>query len=80
MRLASYHCSTPLIINISKFQLRVNPFPRYYAMSVIKNIGLIFLAIYLILVAVALIFGIITPSVLLGLIALVAAVFILIGK
>jgi hypothetical protein len=49
-------------------------------MKFTRNIGFIFLAIYLILVAVALIFSILTPSVLLGLIALVAAVGILIGR
>jgi hypothetical protein len=69
---------------VSLFRLYQNPdltstlFRRDSYM--IRNLGFILLAIYLILVAVALIFSILTPSVLLGIIALAAAVFILIGK
>lgn len=50
-------------------------------MTFIKNIGFIFLAVYLILVALtALTPGIAIPSVVVGIVALVAAIFILIGK
>ena len=51
------------------------------ALIITKNIGFILLAVYLILVGVAAIFpafGI--PSIIYGIIALVAGVFILIGK
>lgn len=50
-------------------------------MKLINNIGLILLAVYLILVAVtALMPGVAIPSVIVGIIALAAAIFILLGK
>ena len=50
-------------------------------MRLINNIGFILLAVYLILVAiVALIPDVMMPSVLIGVVALAAAVFILIGR
>lgn len=50
-------------------------------MKIISNIGFILLAVYLILVAIiALIPGIVIPSVVMGIVALVAAIFILIGR
>lgn len=48
-------------------------------MRLINNIGFILLAVYLILVAfVAL--GVMIPSIITGIVALVAAIFILIGR
>lgn len=50
-------------------------------MKIINNIGFILLAIYLILIAItALIPGVIVPSMIFGVVALAAAIFILIGK
>jgi hypothetical protein len=49
-------------------------------MNVTRNIGMLLLALYLIMVAVGLIWAIITPSVVLGVVALLAAVFIIVGK
>ncbi len=50
-------------------------------MKLINNIGLILLAVYLILVAVtALMPGVAIPSIIVGIIALAAAIFILLGK
>ena len=52
-----------------------------YYMRLINNIGFILLAVYLILVAItALIPGIAIPSVIFGVVALAAAIFILIGR
>ena len=50
-------------------------------MSITRNIGMLLLAIYLILVGVGhLVAGFAIPVVLMGVLALVAGVFILIGK
>ncbi|KTD03097.1 hypothetical protein [Legionella feeleii] len=50
-------------------------------MTFIKNIGFIFLAVYLILVALSTLApGISIPSIVVAIVALVAAIFILIGK
>lgn len=50
-------------------------------MKMINNIGFIFLAVYLILVAIiALMPNVAIPSVVIGIVALVAAIFILIGR
>lgn len=50
-------------------------------MKFINNIGFIFLAVYLILVGIAaLIPGIVLPGLLFGILAIVAGVFILMGK
>ena len=50
-------------------------------MKLISNLGFIFLAVYLILVAItALIPGIMIPSFIFGIVALVAAIFILMGR
>jgi hypothetical protein len=51
------------------------------AIAVIRNIGFILLAIYLILVGISnLIPGLLLPSILYGILALAAGIFILIGK
>lgn len=49
-------------------------------MNFTKNIGMLLLAIYLILAGLALLFAIVIPSVLMGILAVLAGVFILIGK
>lgn len=50
-------------------------------MRFINNIGFIFLAVYLILVAfMALIPSIIIPGIILGIVALIAGIFILLGR
>lgn len=50
-------------------------------MRLINNIGFILLSVYLILVAItALIPGIAIPSIIFGIVALAAAIFILIGR
>ena len=49
-------------------------------MNFTKNIGMLLLAVYLILAGLGLLFGIIIPSVLMGILAVLAGVFILIGK
>ena len=49
-------------------------------MNFTKNIGMLLLAVYLILAGLGLLFGIMIPSVLMGILAVLAGVFILIGR
>jgi hypothetical protein len=49
-------------------------------MNFTKNIGMLLLAIYLILAGVGLLFAFVIPSVLMGILAVLAGVFILIGR
>jgi len=49
-------------------------------MNFTKNIGMLLLAIYLILAGLGLLFAIVIPSVAMGILAVLAGVFILIGK
>jgi hypothetical protein len=49
-------------------------------MNFTKNIGMLLLAVYLILAGLGLLFGFMIPSVLMGILAVLAGVFILIGK
>ncbi len=49
-------------------------------MNFTKNIGMLLLAIYLILAGLGLLFAIVIPSVLMGILAVLAGVFILIGR
>ena len=49
-------------------------------MTITRNIGMLLLAIYLILIGIIAIAGIAIPPVLTGVIALVAGIFILIGR
>ena len=49
-------------------------------MNFTKNIGMLLLAVYLILAGLGLLFAIVIPSVLMGILAILAGVFILIGK
>ncbi len=49
-------------------------------MNFTKNIGMLLLAVYLILAGVGLLFALVIPSVLMGILAVLAGVFILIGK
>jgi hypothetical protein len=49
-------------------------------MNFTKNIGMLLLAIYLILAGLGLLFAIMIPGVLMGILAILAGVFILIGK
>ena len=49
-------------------------------MNFTKNIGMLLLAIYLILAGLGLLFSIVIPTVVMGILAVLAGVFILIGK
>jgi hypothetical protein len=49
-------------------------------MNFTKNIGMLLLAIYLIIVGLMTLFTIAIPGILLGILALLAGIFILIGK
>ena len=50
------------------------------SMNFTKNIGMLLLAIYLILVGIASLTAIVIPAVLMGILALLAGIFILIGR
>ena len=49
-------------------------------MNFTKNIGMLLLAIYLILAGLGLLFAFAIPSILMGILAIAAGVFILIGR
>lgn len=49
-------------------------------MNFTKNIGMLLLAIYLILVGIMSLAGVVIPGILLGILALLAGIMILIGK
>ena len=49
-------------------------------MNFTKNIGMLLLAIYLILVGIMALFSVAIPAILMGILALAAGIFILIGK
>ena len=49
-------------------------------MNFTKNIGMLLLAIYLILAGIGLLFSVTIPVVLMGILALAAGIFILIGR
>jgi len=50
------------------------------AMNLTKNLGMLLLAIYLILVGITMLFHITIPGIVMGILALVAGILILIGK
>jgi hypothetical protein len=50
------------------------------AMNFNKNIGMLLLAVYLILVGIMALAGVMIPSILLGIVALAAGILILIGR
>ena len=49
-------------------------------MNFTKNIGMLLLAVYLILTGLMLLAGFVIPGIVMGLLALLAGIFILIGK
>jgi hypothetical protein len=49
-------------------------------MNFTKNIGMLLLAIYLIIAGLGILFAFVVPSVLMGVLAVAAGVFILIGR
>jgi hypothetical protein len=49
-------------------------------MNFTKSIGMLLLAIYLILAGIGMLFAIVIPGVLMGILAILAGIFILIGK
>ncbi len=49
-------------------------------MNFTKNIGMLLLAIYLILAGIGMLFAVVIPAVLMGILALAAGIFILIGR
>ena len=54
--------------------------PEKEAMNITKNLGMLLLAIYLILVGITLLFHITIPVIIMGIVALAAGILILIGK
>jgi uncharacterized membrane protein HdeD (DUF308 family) len=56
------------------------PNERLQIMNFTKNIGMLLLAIYLILVGITALISIVIPPIVMGILALVAGIFILIGR
>jgi hypothetical protein len=54
--------------------------PHKEAMNVTKNLGMLLLAIYLILIGITMLFHIAIPAIVMGILALAAGILILIGK
>jgi hypothetical protein len=54
--------------------------PHKGAMNVTKNLGMLLLAIYLILIGITMLFHIAIPAIVMGILALAAGILILIGK
>jgi hypothetical protein len=54
--------------------------PQEGDMNITKNLGMLLLAIYLILAGITLLFHITIPTIIMGILALVAGILILIGK
>ena len=57
-----------------------NPLPQKVFMNFTKNIGHLLLAIYLILVGIVSLAGVGIPPIVMGILALLAGIFLLIGK
>ena len=54
--------------------------PHKGAMNITKNLGMLLLAIYLILLGITMLFHIAIPAIVMGILALAAGILILIGK
>ncbi len=54
--------------------------PQEEAMTITKNLGMILLAIYLILIGITMLFHIAIPAIVMGILALAAGILILIGR
>ena len=76
------------VIWISSFSLRTNNLRRANApgllqkcaMNITKNLGMLLLAIYLILIGITTLFHIAIPAIVMGILALAAGILILIGR
>ena len=67
--------------NITKFEgANALALPQKEAMNITKNLGMLLLAIYLILVGITLLLHITIPTIVMGILALAAGILILIGK
>jgi hypothetical protein len=54
--------------------------PQERAMNITKNLGMLLLAIYLILIGITMLVHVAIPPIVMGILALVAGILILIGK
>ena len=54
--------------------------PQNEAMNITKNLGMLLLAIYLILIGITMLVHLAIPAIVMGILALVAGILILIGK
>jgi hypothetical protein len=54
--------------------------PQERRMNITKNLGMLVLAIYLILIGITMLFHVAIPAIVMGILALAAGILILIGK
>jgi hypothetical protein len=54
--------------------------PQIDAMTITKNLGMLLLAIYLMLIGITVLFHVAIPAIVTGILALVAGILILIGR
>ena len=70
-----------VVTNLSRRERSTPHYRKTHIMNFQKNLGLLLLAIYLILVGImALVAGIVIPPVVMGILALAAGILILIGR
>jgi uncharacterized membrane protein HdeD (DUF308 family) len=69
-----------VVTNFSRRERSASSPNERLTMNFTKNIGMLLLAIYLILAGLGLLFALAIPSVVMGILAIAAGVFILIGR
>jgi hypothetical protein len=69
-----------VVTNLSRRERSTFDLTKGSTMNFTKNIGMLLLAIYLILAGLGLLFGFMIPSVIMGILAILAGIFILIGR
>jgi hypothetical protein len=69
-----------VVTNLSRRERSTSSPNERLTMNFTKNIGMLLLAIYLILAGLGLLVGFVIPAVLMGILAVAAGIFILIGR
>jgi hypothetical protein len=69
-----------VVTNLSRRERSTSLPNERLTMNFTKNIGMLLLAIYLILAGIGMLFAVVIPGVLMGILALAAGIFILIGR
>ena len=69
-----------VVTNLSRRERSTSLPNERLIMNFTKNIGMLLLAIYLVLAGIGMLFAVVIPGVLMGILAILAGIFILIGK